>query len=235
MSIHIKAEDGQIAEVVLLPGDPLRAKWIADQFLQDVRDYSGVRGVYVYTGFTGSGKEVSVMGSNMGMPNIGTYCNELHDSYGVEVIIRVGSCGAMQPDMKLRDVVIAQGACSDSGMQTERFGHRHFAPIADFNLLYKTYEAAKLLNIPVRVGNVFATDMFYNKVNPNVWKHFANYGVLAIEMETAELYTVSAESKFKALTILQVSDHLITSESLSAEEREKSFVEMIQIILKMLQ
>lgn len=233
MSVHIAARSGDIAETVLLPGDPLRAQWIANTFLQDVACYSTVRNMLGFTGTSPGGDKVSVQGAGMGMPSLSIYVHELINDYGVKRVIRVGSCGALQKHIGLRDVVMAVGACSDSALNKRRFKGMDFAPVADWQLLHQAYEAATRLNIPVRCGNIFATDRFYDEVNPDDWQLFADFGVLAVEMETAELYTVAAKKKVPALTILQVSDNLVTKEHLSAEERERSFSDMVRIALEL--
>ena len=165
MSIHISAKKGQIADTVLLPGDPLRAKFIADNFLKKVRQYSTVRNMFGYTGYTSDGKKISVQGSGMGMPSLAIYVNELVDKYGVNKIIRVGSCGSMNQKVKLRDIVLAMGACSDSALNNRRFDGMNFAPIADWDLLFKASIAASNLGISVHVGNIFATDKFYDDID----------------------------------------------------------------------
>jgi purine-nucleoside phosphorylase len=227
---HIGAKKGQIASRMLLPGDPLRAEWIAEKFLTDVVRYSKVRNMLGFTG-TFEGRRVSVQGGGMGMPSLSIYANELFDKYDVQEIIRVGSCGGLQADLKTRDIVIAQGSCSESSMNKRRFKGMDFAPIADWDLLYKAFEMAKKLAISVRVGNILSADWFYHDVDPEEWKLWAKYNVLAVEMETAELYTLAAKRKKKALTILTVSDSLVTHETLSSDEREKSFADMVRIAL----
>jgi purine-nucleoside phosphorylase len=232
MSIHIGAQQGEIAETVLLPGDPLRAQFIADKFLSSVKSVNTVRNMLGFTGATARGKNVSVLGTGMGMPMLSIYAHELVNDYGAKRLIRVGSCGSLQADVKLRDVILAIGACSDSAMNSRRFNGMSFAPIADFQLLSQAHESARKLKIPVRVGSVLSTDMFYHEEDPDGWKLWAKYGVLAAEMETAELYTVAARKQVQALSVLTVSDSLVTHQHLSAPEREKSFTDMIKIALE---
>ena len=232
MSIHIGAKKGQIAKTVLLPGDPLRAKFIADNFLKKVRQYSTVRNMFGYTGYTPDGKKISVQGSGMGMPSLAIYVNELVDKYGVNKIIRVGSCGSMNQKVKLRDIVLAMGACSDSALNNRRFDGMNFAPIANWDLLFKASIAASNLGISVHVGNIFATDKFYDDIDEQAWKIFYDYNVLAIEMETAELYTLAAKKNIQALTILTVSDSLITKQGLISKYREQSFLDMFNLALQ---
>jgi purine-nucleoside phosphorylase len=232
MSVHIGSQPGDIAETVLLPGDPLRARFIAETFLSSVSCVSTVRNMLCFTGTTDRGKKASVLGTGMGMPMISIYIHELINDYGAKRLIRVGSCGALQADIKLREVILATGSCSDSAMNLRRFKGMSFAPVADFQLLYSAYEAARMLKIPVRVGNVLSSDMFYHEDNPDDWKLWAKYGVLAAEMETAELYTVAARKRVQSLSVLTVSDSLVTSQHLSAAERERPFADMVRIALE---
>ncbi|MGG5178426.1 purine-nucleoside phosphorylase [Bacillus sp. MM09(2025)] len=227
MSVHIGAEKGQIAETVLLPGDPLRAKYIADTYLEDVECYNEVRGMYGYTG-TYKGKRVSVQGTGMGVPSISIYVNELIQSYDVQNLIRVGSCGAIKRDVNVRDVILAQTSSTDSQMNRVAFGPIDYAPCADFGLLKKAYGTAEAKNVAVRVGNVFTADQFYNEKPLEL---MAQYGILAIEMETTALYSLAAKFDRKALSILTVSDHVLTGEETTAEERQTTFDEMILIAL----
>ncbi|PRS30654.1 purine-nucleoside phosphorylase [Bacillus pumilus] len=227
MSVHIGAEKGQIAETVLLPGDPLRAKYIADTYLEDVECYNEVRGMYGYTG-TYKGKRVSVQGTGMGVPSISIYVNELIQSYDVQNLIRVGSCGAIKRDVNVRDVILAQTSSTDSQMNRVTFGPIDYAPCADFGLLKKAYDTAEAKNVAVRVGNVFTADQFYNEKPLEL---MALYGILAIEMETTALYSLAAKFDRKALSILTVSDHVLTGEETTAEERQTTFDEMILIAL----
>lgn len=229
MSIHINAAQGEIAEIVLLPGDPLRAKFIAETFLEDVKQYNDVRNMFGYTG-TYKGKRVSVQGTGMGVPSISIYATELMKDYGCKKLIRVGTAGALKRDVKVRDVVIAQGATTDSKMNEIQFGGLDFAPIADFDLLLKAYNAGKEAGLNLRVGNVYTADLFYGDKNPN--ELLADYGVLAVEMETAALYTLAAKYDAQALSILTISDHLITGEVTSSEERQTTFKDMMVVALE---
>ncbi|MEI9714822.1 purine-nucleoside phosphorylase [Moellerella wisconsensis] len=226
---HINAEMGDFADVVLMPGDPLRAKYIAETFLDDVRQVNNVRGML---GFTGSykGRKISVMGHGMGIASCSIYATELIKDFGVKVIIRVGSCGAVMDDVKLRDVVIGMGACTDSNVNRQRFKNHDFAAIADYGLVHNAVEAAKARNINVRVGNLFSADLFYSP-DPDMFKVMEKYGILGVEMEAAGIYGVAAEYGAKALTICTVSDHIKTSEQTTAEERQTTFNEMIEIAL----
>ncbi|MDA7025682.1 purine-nucleoside phosphorylase [Bacillus sp. CLL-7-23] len=228
MSVHIGAEKGQIAETVLLPGDPLRAKYIADTYLEGVECYNEVRGMYGFTG-TYKGKRVSVQGTGMGVPSISIYVNELIKSYDVKNLIRVGSCGAIRKDVNVRDVILAMTSSTDSQINRVAFGSIDFAPCCDFELLKAAYDAATARNIAVRAGNVFTADQFYNE-NSQV-ENLAKHGVLAIEMETTALYTLAAKFGRKALSILTVSDHVITGEETTAEERQTTFNDMILLAL----
>lgn len=233
MSTHIGAEPGQIAPTVLLPGDPLRARWIAETFLEDVEQYNDVRGMYGYTG-TWQGHRVSTQGSGMGQPSLAIYVNELFDSYDVQTIIRVGSCGALTERVGIRDLVLAQGACTDSSMNRIRFGGLDYAPIADFGLLKGAYEAAVDGGLAegagVHVGLVISGDSFYHPA-PELTARMAEYGVLAVEMEASALYTLAAGKSRRALAVCTVSDHVLTGEETSAAEREQTFSAMVRIAL----
>jgi purine-nucleoside phosphorylase len=229
MSVHIGAKEGEIAESVLLPGDPLRAKYIAETFLENVKCYNQVRGMYGFTG-TYQGKQVSVQGTGMGIPSASIYINELISSYGVKNLIRVGTCGAIQKDVKVRDVLLAQAACTDSSMNRNTFPGYDYSPIANFDLLRKAYEIGVGKGLNIRVGNVLSADMFYSNT-PEMTIKLANYGVLAVEMEAAALYTIAAKFGVNALTILTVSDHIITGEETTSEERQTTFNEMIEVAL----
>ena len=231
MSVHIEAKDGEIADTVLLPGDPLRAKFIAENFLENTFCYTKVRNMFGFTG-TYKGKKISVQGTGMGQPSISIYANELFSSYGVQTAVRVGTCGAVHTSTKVRDVILALSACTDSANLVQRFGHLHYAPSADFSLLNKAYETSKSLSIPVLCGPVASTDLFYDE--NDTWKLWAQYGVLAMEMETAELYTLAAKYGRKALSILTVSDHIASGESTSAEERQNTFSQMMKLALETL-
>ncbi|MCM1321994.1 MAG: purine-nucleoside phosphorylase [Bacteroides sp.] len=229
MSIHIAAKSGDIAETVLLPGDPLRAKYIAESFLENPVMYTEIRNMFGFTG-TYKGKKVSVQGTGMGMPSLSIYVNELFSEYDVRRAIRIGTCGAIHPSTKIRDIILASSACSDSACQNQRFGALHFAPTADFGLLSAAKMQAEALNVRHIVGSVASTDMFYDE-NEN-WRLWAQFGVLGMEMETAELYTLAAKYGRPALAILTVSDHMVTGEATSAEERRKTFNAMIEIALE---
>jgi len=231
MSIHISAKFGEISETVIICGDPLRAKFIAKNFLDDVVLVNEIRNMLGYTGTTFDGKKISVMGTGIGMASTSIYVNELINFYGVKKIIRVGSTGSMQESIGCRSVIMALGSCSDSAINISKFlPGVIYAPLADPELLFKAYEISIKLGIKIHVGNVFATDNFYGS---NAWKKLAKYGVLAVEMETAELYTLAAKYKIQALTILTVSDNLITKEELTSNEREKTLLDMIQIALRL--
>lgn len=234
MSIHIAAKVGQVAETVLLPGDPLRAKFIADNYLERVTQYNTVRNMLGFTGYTLDNRKVSVQGSGMGMASLAIYVNELIDHYRVKKIIRVGSCGSLQHEVKLQDVVLAMGSCSDSALNARRFAGMSFAPLANWDLLLQAYMMAKNMSLDVKVGNIFATDKFYDDCLPNAWEIFADYKVLAIEMETAELYTLAAKKRIQALSILTVSDSLISKKSLNSQQREQSFTDMIELALQLI-
>ncbi len=230
MSIHINAKEGQIAETVLMPGDPLRAKFIAETFLEDAICYNEVRGMYGYTGLY-KGKRISVQASGMGVPSISIYAHELITSYNVKNIIRIGTCGSLQESIKIKDVVMAMAASHDSNINLQRFEGRSYAPTASFTLLNKAYNAAQNLNIEVKVGNILTTDTFYHD-EPTDWKRWADFGVLAVEMETVGLYTLAAKHGINALTILTVSDSLVTGEAATAEERQNTFTQMMNIALE---
>lgn len=230
MSIHIGAQSGQIAPTVLLPGDPLRAKRIAETLLEEAFCFNQVRGML---GFTGQyhGKRVSVMGSGMGMPSISIYANELIREYGVHTLMRVGTCGAFKPELKLGDIILAMTASTDSNSNKIRFGGQDYAPAASFGLLLKAYETANQRGIPVTVGSVMSGDTFYND-DSSWWHKWAEYGVLVTEMETSALYTLAAKYNVDALSILTVSDSLATGAAASAEQRENEFLLMAEIALE---
>jgi len=233
MSIHIGAKEGDIASTVLLPGDPLRAKYIAENFLTKATCYNEVRGMYGYTG-TYKGKRISVQGTGMGIPSISIYVNELITNYRAKNLIRIGSCGSMQADIKIRDVILAMSASTDSNINKIRFYGMDYASTANFGLLKRAYDTALEKNIPIKVGSILTTDTFYND-DPNSWKHWANYGVLAVEMETAALYTLAAKYKVNALSILTVSDSLVTREETTSEERQKTFNQMVEVALELVE
>ncbi|WP_462411903.1 purine-nucleoside phosphorylase [Neobacillus sp. Marseille-QA0830] len=229
MSVHIGAKDNEIAETVLLPGDPLRAKYIAENFLEEAYCYNEIRNMYGFTG-TYKGKRISVQGTGMGVPSISIYVNELINSYNAQTLIRVGTCGAIQKDVKVRDVILAMASSTDSNMNRLTFGHVDYAPIANFELLRKAYEAGVAKGLNLKVGNVFTADSFYND-NAELEK-WAKYQILAVEMETAALYTLAAKFGRKALTVLTVSDHILTGEETTAEERQSTFNDMIKVALE---
>lgn len=229
MSIHIAAKENEIAETVLLPGDPLRAKYIAENFLENATCYNEVRNMFGYTG-TYKGKRISVQGTGMGVPSIAIYITELMQSYQVQNLIRVGTCGAIQKDVKVRDVILAMSASTDSQMNRITFGHVDFAPTANFDLLKKAYDAGIKKGLNLKVGNVFTADLFYNdQADHEKW---AQHQILALEMETAALYTLAAKFGRKALSVLTVSDHILTGEVTSAEERQTTFNDMIEVALE---
>ena len=233
MSNHIEAKDGQIAETVLFPGDPKRAEWIAKNFLKEVVQYNTVRNMLGFTGIAPNGKKISVQGSGMGMPSLSIYANELIENYNVKNIIRVGSAGSLSKELACNSIVIAAGACTDSAMNNRRFHGMNFAPIASWDLLKKADNIASQMKIDVTIGNIISVDKFYEDAEPYTWRIFKDYGVIAIEMETAELYTLAARNKINALTILTISDNLVTDDHLSTEEREKSFKDMVNIAIEL--
>jgi purine-nucleoside phosphorylase len=228
---HLEAGAGDFAETCLLPGDPLRAKFIADTFLDDVRQVNGVRNMLGFTG-TYAGRPVSVMGSGMGIPSISIYAKELITEYGVKQLIRVGSCGAVSREVALRDIVFGMGACTDSGVNRSRFGGLDFAAIADFELLRKGVRCAEQLELVPKVGNLFSADLFYTP-EPEVFDTMEKMGVLAVEMEAAGLYGCAAEFGARAMALCTVSDHIRTGESLSSAERETGFTDMMKIALEL--
>lgn len=229
MSLHIETQKGAIAETVLLPGDPMRAKWIAETFLENPVCYNNVRGMLGYTG-TYNGKKVSVQGTGMGIPSTLIYATELITEYGVKNLIRVGSAGSYREDVKIRDIVIAMAASTNSGLNKIRFNGADYAPTASFELFQKAIHTANEKEISIKAGNIFSSDEFYAD-DFDSFKKWAEYGVLCVEMETAGLYTVAAKHNVNALTILTISDSLVTKEKTSANEREQTFKEMIEIAL----
>jgi purine-nucleoside phosphorylase len=229
MSTHIEAKRDEIAQDILLPGDPLRAKFIAENFLEAPKQFNKVRNMFGYTG-TWKGNPVSVMGTGMGQPSLSIYVNELLREYGVKRLIRVGTCGALRKEIKLRDVILAQSSSTDSAINTIRFHGMTYAPTASFSLLLAAYETAKAKGLPLHVGPILSSDSFYTD-NSDEWKLWAGFGVLAVEMETAELYTLAAKYGAEALTILTVSDSLPTGEETTSAERETTFKSMVEIAL----
>ena len=227
---HNAAAKGEIAERILLPGDPLRAKYIAENFLENAREYTHIRNILGFTG-TYKGLPVSVQGTGMGIPSISIYVHELIKEYGVRQLIRVGTCGAMHRDINLRDVVIAQAASTDSSLLRNIFGGSiNFAPIADYRLLARAVDTARQLSLPVKVGNVISVDRFYDEEIDSA--KLAQYGILAVEMEAAALYVLAAKFHVQALAIFTASDHLLTGEATSPEERQTSFDDMVKIALE---
>jgi purine-nucleoside phosphorylase len=229
MSTHIAAEPGQIAPHVLMPGDPLRARWIAETFLEDATCYSEVRGMYGFTG-TWQGRPVSVQGSGMGLPSISIYLHELFSEYDVQAVTRVGSCGALTEELGLRDMVIASGACTDSSMNRIRFEGFDYAPVADFELLRKAHAAAQDKPVRSKVGLLLSSDSFYHP-RPELTTRMAEHGVLGVEMEASALYTLAARHRRRALAICTVSDHILTGEETTAAERQETFGHMVEVAL----
>ena len=229
MTPHIAAKPGEIAETVLMPGDPLRAKWVAETFFDDAVQVNGVRGMLGFTG-TWRGHPVSVHGSGMGMPSLSIYANELIRDYGARTLIRIGSTGAMQPHVKLRDVVIAMTASTVSTPSKTIFREVSYAPCADFGLLERAVAAARAAGVPVHVGGILSSDTFYDE-RDDLNAQLVRHGTLAVEMEAADLYTVAARHGARALAVLTVSDHLVTHEALPPEDRERGFVAMVEIAL----
>lgn len=231
MSIHISAEKGQIAERVLLPGDPMRAEHIAYTFLENPMCYNKTRGMYGFTGLW-KGERVSVQGTGMGMPSFSIYMNELVDTFGCKRLIRVGTCGTNSPELKIRDIFIAQASNTDSGMNSDRFGSTfHYAPIPTFSLLLNAYLIAKERGYSVKVGPCFSSDKFYDERGNEKRKILESLSIMAEEMESAELYTLGALKRVETLALFTVSDDIITGENTSAKERETTFDGMIEIAL----
>lgn len=230
MSVHIGAKPNDIADKILLPGDPLRAKYIAETFLENVQCYNEVRGMLGFTG-TYQGERVSVQGTGMGVPSISIYTHELMAEYGVKTLIRVGSCGAYIEDVKVRDVILAMSASTDSSVNKLQFQGIDFAPTANFELLKAAYDVTIEKNMPVHVGSIFTSDTFYSD-NQALTDTLRKHGTLAVEMESAALYTLAARFNAKALSILTVSDHLVTGEVTTSEERQTTFNQMIEIALE---
>lgn len=229
---HINAEMGDFAETVLMPGDPLRAKHIAENFLTDAKQVTAVRNMFGYTGKY-NGKPVSIMGSGMGIPSISIYATELVKFLGVKNIIRIGTCGGIKSDVKLRDVIIGMGATTDNPVNQNRLNGLHYSAIADYNLLEKAVNSARNQGIEAKVGNIFTTDIFY-QWDADIYALLDKHGILACEMEAAGLYGVAAEFGCNALAICTVSDHVVTGESLPAEDRQTTFDDMVKIALEML-
>ncbi|WP_106745213.1 purine-nucleoside phosphorylase [Yoonia maritima] len=230
MTIHIGAEPGDIAPTVLMPGDPYRAKWAAETFLQDVRCINKVRGML---GFTGNwhGHPVTIQGSGMGMPSLSIYANELIKDFDVQTLIRIGSCGGMQEHVGIRDVILAMTASTLSTPSRGIFKELNFAPCADYGLLAAAHKAAETKDVLTHVGGIYSSDVFYDE-RPDLNEQMVRHGILGVEMEAAELYNLAARYGRRALAVLTVSDHLITNEALPAEDREKSFGDMVEIALE---
>ena len=226
MTFHIGAKPDEIAETCLLPGDPYRARWAAERFLEAPRLVSETRGMLAYTG-TWHGHRVTFHGTGMGMPSMSIYANELIRDYGVQTLIRIGSCGALQLTIKLREVILAQAASTIGSPSSSIFRDLSFAPVADFDLLSKAARAAKG---KAHIGGIFTSDTFYDE-RPDLTEQLQRHGCLAVEMETAELYTLAARYQRRALAVLTVSDHILTGEALPAPERETSFSDMVEIAL----
>jgi len=233
MSAHNEAKIGDIAETILLPGDPLRAKYIADNFLENVICYNKVRNMFGFTG-TYKGKRISVQGTGMGVPSISIYTHELITQYGVKNLIRIGTCGSFNEDIKVRDVILAMTSSTDSAINKNKFNGMDYAPCADFKMLSDAHQAASAKGVNIKAGNILTSDVFYHDLEHNAepYKIWADYGVMAVEMETTALYTIAARLKAKALSILTVSDHLLTGEETSAEERQTTLHTMIEIGLE---
>ncbi len=229
MSIHIEAKPGEIAETVLLPGDPLRAKFVAENLFEELHCYNQVRGMYGYTG-TYQGKPISIQGTGMGIPSISIYVHELIQEYGVKNLIRVGTCGCIQKNLDLGQVLLAIGACTDSATNNLTFKGLQYAPTADYGLLTKAKQVADSSGINCMVGNVFSTDLFYQD-DPDRYQAWMDHGVLAVDMETSALYTLAARAQINALSILTASDNIITGARSTAEERQQKFMDMIKIAL----
>ena len=232
MSLHINAKEGDIAESILLPGDPLRAKWIAETYLENATCYNEVRGMLGYTGMY-KGRRISVQGTGMGMPSSMIYFTELIKDFGVKNLIRVGSAGSYQPDIKLMDIVFAMSASTNSGINRIQFPNADFAATANFDLFMQAVKYAKENKIEFKAGSVLSSDVFYEE-NSESYKTWANHGTLCVEMETAGLYTVAAKYGVKAMSILTISDSLVNEKTTSAEAREKSFSKMIDIALNII-
>ncbi|MDB4111347.1 purine-nucleoside phosphorylase [Yoonia sp.] len=229
MTIHIGAEKGDIAPTVLMPGDPYRAKWAAETFLKDARCINEVRGMLGFTG-TWNGHPVTIQGSGMGMPSLSIYANELIQDYDVQTLIRIGSCGGMQDHVGIRDVILAMTASTLSTPSRGIFKELNFAPCADYGLLSAAHDAAKAKGVPTHVGGIYSSDVFYDE-RPDLNEQMIRHGILGVEMEAAELYNLAARHGRRALAVLTVSDHLITHEALPAEDRERSFGDMVEIAL----
>jgi purine-nucleoside phosphorylase len=230
MTVHIGAKPGEIAETVLMPGDPYRARWAAETFLEGATLVNEVRGMLGYTG-TWHGHRVTIQGSGMGMPSLSIYANELIRDYGAQTLIRIGSAGAMQPQIKVRDLVLAMSTCTLSTPSRGIFKELNFAPTADFGLLQAAWKAAEGRDVATHVGSIYSSDVFYDE-RADLTEQMQRHGVLCVEMEAAELYTLAARYGRRALAILTISDHLLTHEALPSDQRERSFGDMVEIALK---
>lgn len=230
MTVHIGAKPGQIAETVLMPGDPYRAKWAAEKFLTDVELVNEVRGMLGFTGMW-NGNRVTIQGSGMGMPSLSIYANELIKDYNAQTLIRIGSCGGMQPQVGIRDVIIAMTASTLNSPSSGIFKEFNFAPSADYGLLAAAVKAAESNGAKTHVGGIYSSDVFYDE-RPDLNEQMTRHGILGVEMEAAELYILAARYGRRALAVLTVSDHLQTGESLPAEDRERSFGDMVEIALQ---
>jgi purine-nucleoside phosphorylase len=230
MTIHIGAKPGEIAETVLMPGDPLRAEWAAQTFLEDAVCVNRVRGMLGYTG-TWKGNRVTIQGSGMGMPSLSIYANELLSQYGAKTLIRIGSCGAMQPGIAIRDVILGMTATTLSTPSRGILRELNYAPCADFGLLEAAVAAARKRAVGLHVGGIYSSDVFYDE-RPDLNEQMTRHGILGVEMEAAELYILAARHKARALAVLTVSDHLLTHEALPADQRERSFGDMVEIALE---
>ena len=229
MTIHIGAKPGEIAETVLMPGDPYRAKWAAETFLQDAQLVNEVRGMLGFTG-TWNGHRVTIQGSGMGMPSLSIYANELIRDYGAKTLIRIGSCGGMQPQVGIRDVILAMTASTLSTPSRGIFKELNFAPCADYGLLRAAADAASAKGVKTHVGGIYSSDVFYDE-RPDLNEQMTRHGILGVEMEAAELYNLAARHSVRALAVLTVSDHLQTGDALPSEDRERSFGDMVDIAL----
>ena len=230
MTVHIGAKPGDIAPVVLLPGDPYRARWAAQTFLDNARLVNEVRGMLGYTG-TWRGHPVTIHGTGMGMPSLSIYANELIRDYGAQTLIRIGSAGGMQPQVKVRDVVLAMSACTLSTPSRGIFRDLNFAPTADFGLMRAAWAAGQARGTALHAGPIYSSDIFYDE-RPDLQEQMQRHGVLCVEMETAELYTLAARHGRRALAVLTISDHLLTGEALPSDQRETSFADMVHIALE---
>jgi purine-nucleoside phosphorylase len=230
MTPHLEAKPGEIADRILLPGDPLRAKYIAENFLEDAECYNQVRGMLGFTG-TYQGKRISVQGTGMGVPSLSIYVHELLEVYGVKRLMRVGTCGALQEDLQIRDVILAMSASTDSAINKIRFGGMDFAPTASAEMLFKAHAEAQTMGLKVHAGPILTSDTFYGD-DPDSWRIWAKFGVLAVEMESAALFSLAAKFGAQALTVLTVSDNLPRKEAASSADRQTGFTQMMELALR---